>query len=363
MHLVNIFSSFNEKESKTQRMKFEQYYKDRIVLVTGGAGAIGRNLSEKLALMGAKKVIIFDNMSSAYDWNVPNYPNITFIKGDIRNENDLIRVFHHKPQIVFHLAAFFGNQRSVDYPLINEDVNIIGLLKILEFSAISKSVEKFVFINSEGGVYGDNSEIPYQEDDISIDLGSPYYISKLSGEAYCRYYQNQFGLPVSIARLFNSYGPGEVAGQYRNVIPNFVYWALQNKALPLTGDDRIGRDFVFVNDTVEGILRIGYFKEAIGEAINIASGKAVKIYDLAEMINTKTNNTAGIKVMEKRRWDKRPCFWGDTTKSINLLNFIPKTDFESGIDATIDWFRQNWDDIQRSSDFPPGLLTALDVNG
>jgi UDP-glucose 4-epimerase len=343
-------------------MKIEAFYKDKIILVTGGAGAIGRNLSEKLALLGAKKVLILDNMSSAYEWNIPNYPNITFIKGDIRNENDLIRAFHSKPQIVFHLAAFFANQNSVDYPLINEDVNINGLIKILEYAAISKSVEKFVFTNSEGGVYGNSSKIPYQEDDISIDLGSPYYISKLSGEAYCRYYHNQFGLPISIARLFNSYGPGEVAGQYRNVIPNFIYWALQNKTLPLTGDERIGRDFVYVNDTVEGILRVGCFDKAIGEAINIASGKAIKIYDLAELINKKTNNSAGIKVLGKRKWDKRPTFWGDTTKSSKLLDFKANTDFEAGIDATIDWFRQNWDNICDSSEFPPGLNSALDVN-
>ncbi|MFT6981780.1 MAG: nucleoside-diphosphate-sugar epimerase [Crocinitomicaceae bacterium] len=336
------------------------YYKDKTILVTGGAGAIGRNLSEKLAVLGAKKVIIFDNLSSAYEWNIPNYENVSFVNGDIRNENDLIRVFHYKPQIVFHLAAFFANQNSVDYPLVNEDVNTVGLIKLLEYSNLSGAVEKFVFTNSEGGAYGDESKLPYQEDDISIDLGSPYYISKLSGEAYCKYYHKHYDLPVSIVRLFNSYGPGEVSGQYRNVIPNFIYWALKNQTLPLTGDDRIARDFVFALDTVEGILRAGYYKEAVGESINIATGNPIKIYDLAAMINEKTGNKGGVKVIGKRKWDKRPSIYGDTTKAEKLLKFKPNSDFEQGIDETIEWFKENWENIENSTDFPPGLSSALD---
>ena len=340
--------------------KIGNYYKDKTILVTGGAGAIGRNLSEKLALLGAKKVIIFDNLSSAYEWNIPNYENVSFVNGDIRNENDLIRVFHYKPQIVFHLAAFFANQNSVDYPLVNVDVNTVGLIKLLEYSNLSGTIEKFVFTNSEGGAYGDESKLPYQEDDISIDLGSPYYISKLSGEAYCKYYHRHYELPVSIVRLFNSYGPGEVSGQYRNVIPNFIYWALKNQTLPLTGDDRIARDFVFVHDTVEGILRAGYYQEAVGESINIATGSPVKIYDLAEMINEKTGNKGGVKVIGKRKWDKRPSIYGDTTKAEKLLKFKPNSDFEKGIDETIEWFKENWENIENSTDFPPGLSSALD---
>jgi len=342
-------------------MKIDSYYKNKIILVTGGAGAIGRTLSEKLALIGAKKVIIFDNLSSAYEWNIPNYSNISFVKGDIRNESDLIRIFHSKPQIVFHLAAFFANQNSVDYPLVNEDVNINGLIKLLEFSVLSESIEKFVFANSEGGAYGDNSKLPYQENDISIDLGSPYYISKLSGEAYCRYYHSHYNLPISIVRLFNSFGPGEVSGQYRNVIPNFIYWALNNKTLPLTGDNRIARDFVFVKDTVEGILRAGYYQKAIGESINIATGKTVKIYDLAEMINQKTNNTAGVNIKGNRKWDKRPSILGSTLKASELIEFNANTDFEYGIDLTIEWFKKNWENIVKSAEFPPGKSSALET--
>jgi UDP-glucose 4-epimerase len=343
-------------------MKMEAFYKDKVVLVTGGAGAIGRNLSERLALLGAKKVIIFDNLSSSYAWNIPDYPNILFIKGDVRNDGDLMHAFHHHPEIIFHLAAFFANQNSVDYPLINEEVNIIGLIKLLEFSSISRYVEKFVFTNSEGGAYGEKCHLPYQEEDISVELGTPYYISKLSGEAYCRYYQNQYGLPTAIARLFNSYGPGEVPGQYRNVIPNFIYWAMQGKPLPLTGDEKMGRDFVFVDDTVNGILKIGSSEKTNGESINIASGKAVNIYELAKTINFKVHNKSGFNILQQRKWDKRNVIIGDPTKASELINFHANTDFEQGLDKTILWFKQNWRKIENSAEFPPGLSTALTVS-
>jgi nucleoside-diphosphate-sugar epimerase len=231
----------------------------------------------------------------------------------------------------------------------------------LEFAVLSNSIDRFVFANSEGGAYGENCQLPYQEDNISIDLGSPYYISKLSGEAYCKYYHKHYGLPISIVRLFNSYGPGEVSGQYRNVIPNFIYWALNKQVLPLTGDERIARDFVYVQDTVEGILRAGYFESAIGQSINIATGKTIKIYELAELINTKTENSAGVSIIGSRKWDQRPIICGDTHKAEELLEFYANTDFEYGLDKTIDWFKNNWTNIKLSAEFPPGKSAALDI--
>ena len=109
---------------------FSSYYKDKVILVTGGAGAIGNNVVRRLSDIGARKVIVFDDLSSSYIWNIPNAPNVLFIKGDIRNDDDLRRVFHHQPVIVFHLAAFFANQNSVDYPIRCEEVNCKGTLKL-----------------------------------------------------------------------------------------------------------------------------------------------------------------------------------------------------------------------------------------
>lgn len=336
-------------------------YTSKTILITGGAGAIGVNLVRALLKHNPKKIIILDNLSSSYIWNIPDKPNVMFIKGDIRNDDDLKRVFHHKPTIVFHLAAFFANQNSVDYPLACEEVNGQGMIKLLEYCAISGRIERFIYTNSEGGAYGSDCTLPYREHEISLRLGSPYYISKMAGESYCHYYHTQYNLPISIVRLFNSFGPGEVPGQYRNVIPNFIYWALKKQPLPLTGNKNISRDFVFVDDTVEGILRAGTFVEAIGNAVNIATGTETFIYDLAEMINHKTANPSGIITLPQRKWDAREKIIGSTQKCRDILQFTPTARTEQGIDRTIQWFLANWTDIEKNAEFNPGLNSALDV--
>ncbi len=334
------------------------HFRDKIILVTGGAGAIGRNLTERLSVLGAKLVIVFDNLSSSYLWNIPDSPNVLFVKGDIRNDNDLRRVFHHKPELIFHLAAFFANQNSVDYPLVNEEVNIAGMLKLLEYCQISGSVERFVFANSEGGVYGVETNLPHREDDITLNLATPYYISKLAGEAYCRYYHSYYGLPVSIVRLFNSYGPGEVPGQYRNVIPNFIYWAMKGLALPLTGNAEMARDFVYVDDTINGLLSAAVAAEALGNAVNICSGKLINIHDLAGQINQLTGNSAGVRLIPNRKWDVRNQILGDPGKAKEIIGFEAKTNFNDGLIKTISWFQNNWDVICRDAEFPPGRSAA-----
>jgi nucleoside-diphosphate-sugar epimerase len=343
-------------------MEHQHYYQGKTILVTGGAGAIGRNLVETLSSLKAKKVIILDNLSSSYLWNIPGKENVLFIKGDIRSEDDLKRAFHHKPTLIFHLAAFFANQNSVDYPLISEDVNSRGMIKLLEYCVISGNIERFVYTNSEGGAYGKNCCLPYQEHEISIQLGSPYYISKMAGESYCYYYHDFYKLPVSVVRLFNSYGPGEVPGQYRNVIPNFIYWALKKQPLPLTGNKEISRDFVSVSHTVEGILRAGFYSEAIGDSINIATGQETFIYDLASLINTKTSNKSGIRILKQRKWDTREKIIGSNKKCQDILKFKPSTDLDAGLDLTIQWFKENWTNIEKSAEFLPGINPALDTD-
>ena len=340
-------------------MPYQDYYCDKVILVTGGAGAIGRNLVEKLSELGAGKVVVLDNLSSAYLWNVPDRKNVLFVKGDIRNDDDLRRVFRHKPVIVFHLAAFFANQNSVDYPITAADVNITGLLKVLEYCAVAGNIERLVYTNSEGGAYGDHSQLPYREKDISYRLYSPYYISKMAGESYCYFYHSYHGIPVSVLRLFNSYGPGEVPGQYRNVIPNFFYWALNKQALPLTGNREIARDFVFVRQTVEGILRAGYFKQAVGQSVNITTSQEYSIYRIAERINKMTSNPAGVRIIEQRKWDTRTRVTGNNEKCREILKFDPVYDLESGLELTLQWFRDRREDIMRSAEFNPGMNPAL----
>lgn len=244
-------------------------YNAKTVLVTGGAGCVGSNLTERLADL-ADKVVILDNLDSSYEWNIPSHDNVKFVQGDILDDKILEHVFREKPDYVFHLAAHFANQNSVDNPRLDLMVNGMGILKVLE-QAHQGKVERFVYSSSGCGVYGLDSQIPFQEDDISIQLHTPYQVTKLLGELYTNYFHNLYHLPIVNARFFNVYGPGEVPGKYRNVIPNFMYWSLNNQALPITGDGSETRDWTYVDDIVDGLMAMGIVEEAIGESINLGS--------------------------------------------------------------------------------------------
>jgi len=142
-------------------------YEDSVVLVTGGAGCIGSNLSKRFSQLNVKKIIILDNLSSAYEWNIPKSDNISFINGDILDDEILKRVFKENPDYVFHLAAHFANQNSVDNPETDLMVNGMGILKVLEYSYLC-GVKRFVYSSSGCGVYGLDSKMPFKEHDISL---------------------------------------------------------------------------------------------------------------------------------------------------------------------------------------------------
>jgi nucleoside-diphosphate-sugar epimerase len=342
------------------KTEYLDYYSGKRVLVTGGAGAVGSNLVRRLLDLGAF-VIVIDNLSSGYTWLLPqDAPNLLFIEGDITNDVDLKRVFNEEPEIIFHLAAFFANQNSVDYPEKDLWVNGFGTLKLLEYTRIYGKVERFVYASSGCSIYPSDAPMPFKEDlPISSWMSTPYQITKALGELYCNYFYKMYDIPITKARFFNSFGPGEVPGQYRNVIPNFIYWAMLGKPLPITGTGEETRDFTYVGDIVDGLLRMGYYREAIGEAFNLAAGREVKIKYLAEKVNELTGNTAGIVFKPRRKWDTKPRMLASNEKAKKILGFQPDMDFEKRLKETVDWFRENWDKIVERAEFGPGISSAV----
>lgn len=337
--------------------EYKDYYKDKIILVTGGAGAIGSNLCRRLAELGAQ-VIVLDDLSSGVRWNVPSMPGILFVEGDILDEVKLKRVFFKRPQIIFHLAAFFANQNSVDHPERDLMVNGLGTLRLLEYSVFT-SVERFVYASSGCSIYGSESPLPLREEFMSMHLSTPYQITKMLGELYCNFFYNHYGLKVVKPRFFNSYGPGEVPGQYRNVIPNFIYWAMKGLPLPITGTGEETRDFTYVGDIVDGLLRAAVFESAVGQEFNLASGKETRIIDLAHMINEATGNKAGISFAQRRKWDTKDRLLASIDRARALIGYEPKISFVEGLKNTIDWFKKNWDKIEASARFGPGVSSAV----
>lgn len=328
------------------------FYDGKKILITGGAGAIGSRLVRKLLRFDCR-VIIIDNLKSGFLWNLPKSDHITFIKGDITKDIDLKRCFYEKPDIIFHLAAFFANQNSVDFPEKDLLVNGLGTLKLLEYTELYGNISRFIFASSGSSIYPTGVSIPLTEDMMTLSLNTPYQITKMLGELYCNYYFKIKNIPIVKARIFNSFGPGEIPGQYRNVIPNFIYWAMSGLTLPITGDGSETRTFTYVGDICNSLLKMGYFENIIGDSINLASGREIEIAYLAELINELTNNQNNIKFIPKRNWDRKSRILASNEKATKLLDFKNTYSFEESIKKTNEWFNENYINIKKSVNFPP----------
>ncbi len=329
---------------------YRSEYKGKNVLITGGAGCIGSNLTKALIKAEAAKIIVLDDLSAAEKWNIPVAPNVTFIKGSVLDEEMLKRAFSQQFNFVFHLAAHFANQNSVDNPETDLMVNGLGMLKVLEYSHLTK-VGRVVFASSGCSVYGSEAPLPLKEDFVSLHLDTPYQITKLLGELYCNFYYNYYGLPVAIARYFNVYGPGEIPGAYRNVTPIFMWNALHRKPLRMLGTGEETRDFTFVEDIVDGTLRCGAIPAAVGQAFNLASETETKIIDLAKMINEITGNTKEIEFGPRRDWDKIVRRRASIEKARKVLGYEPKTKMKEGVKKVYDWIVENRDRIESCARF------------
>jgi UDP-glucose 4-epimerase len=325
-------------------------YKGKNVLVTGGVGCVGSNLTKALIKAEATRVIILDDLSAAAKWNIPVSPAITFIQGSILDEESLKRAFAARPDFVFHLAAHFANQNSVDNPETDQLVNGLGTLKVLECSHLN-GVKKFVFASSGCSVYGSQAPLPLKEDFVSLHLDTPYQITKLLGELYCNFFYNHYKLPVAIARYFNVYGPGEIPGAYRNVIPNFIWWAIHRQPLPITGTGEETRDFTFVDDIIAGTLLLGAVPEAVGGAFNLASETETPIKEIAAMANEITGNDKGVKLVPRRDWDKISRRRASIEKARQVLGYEPRTPLPDGIKKVYNWIMENRSRIELSARF------------
>jgi UDP-glucose 4-epimerase len=324
-------------------------FEEQCVLVTGGAGAIGSNLTRALLNSGVKRVVVLDDLSAAGQSQVPADLRVMFIHGSVLTDADLCRAFGERPGLVYHLAALFANQNSIDHPQQDLLVNGLGTLKVLQYAHLS-DVERVVYASSGAAVYG-KAPLPLKEDVLSIDLDTPYQITKLLGELYCNFFETHYGLKTVRARFFNSYGPGEIPGRYRNVIPNFIYWAMRGEPLPVMGTGSETRDWTYVGDVIDGLLRAGAMKEAVGEVFNLASGRETRIIDIANWVNEEVGNKAGIRRVPRRKWDSKEHRLASIDKAQSILGYRPATGLREGLRQTVEWFRRDWSEIQATAKF------------
>ncbi len=306
-------------------------------LVTGGAGFIGSHIVEELVRRG-ERIRVLDNFLTGKRENLINFLNqIELIEGDIRDEETCLRACDGV-DYVLHQAALPSVARSLEDPLTTDEINIRGTLNLL-LSARAKGVKRFIFASSSS-VYGDDLSLPKKEGREGRPL-SPYAITKLTGEYYCRLFHQAFGLSTICLRYFNIFGPRQdPLSPYAAVIPSFIRCLLKGERPVIYGDGEQSRDFTFVANAVEAnLLAAAAPEEASGEVFNIACGQSITVNGLAAEINRIMGTNLEPVHAPPRPGDIRHSL-ADVSKAERLLGYQPRYSFEQGLTETINWFRQ-----------------------
>jgi nucleoside-diphosphate-sugar epimerase len=303
-------------------------------LITGGAGFIGSNLAHEL-VRGNQKVRIIDNFSTGSKINLAGIENdVELIDGDIR-DYWTVRKAVEGIDYVLHQAALPSVPRSVENPLTSNSVNIDGTLNLLESSKEAK-VKRFVMASSSS-VYGDTPELPKHEG-MQTDPLSPYAITKLACEKYCKVFYNLYGLETVSLRYFNIFGPRQdPKSEYAAVIPKFVLAMLSGRQPAIFGDGEQSRDFTYVTNAVTANLLATTSSIAPGKCYNIACGARFTLNDLLAKLRKILNVNISARYVDARKGDILHSF-ADISRAQKDLNFIPEIDFETGLGKTVEWF-------------------------
>ncbi len=309
-------------------------------LITGGAGFIGSNLCDALTEMGYT-VRCLDNLSTGKQENIDflaDRDNYTFLKGDVR-DLDTCMAACEGVDYVLHQAAWGSVPRSIEMPLVYEEINIRGTLNMME-AARQQGVKKFVYASSSS-VYGDHPVLPKVEGEEG-NLLSPYALTKRVGEEYGKLYKKLYGLDTYGMRYFNVFGRRQDPdGAYAAVIPRFIRQLLHGETPTINGDGKQSRDFTYIDNVIEANLKAALApSEAAGEAFNIAYGGREYLidiyYDLCKALGRQVEPNFG----PDRAGDIKHSN-ADISKAKRLLGYAPSYDFAQGIALAIDWYKEN----------------------
>jgi UDP-glucose 4-epimerase len=302
------------------------------VLVTGGAGFIGSNLVRLLVARG-HEVVVFDNLSSGVRANLAGLGGVRFVEGDVRDGRE-VETATSGADTVFHLAASVGNMRSIEHPVEDAEVNVLGTLQVLE-SARRHGVRKVVF-SSSAGIFGELKTLPIREDH-AVEPDSPYGASKLAAEKECLAYSKLFPMECVCLRYFNVYGEHQRYDAYGNVIPIFVHRLLRGEPLVVHGDGEQTRDFVAVEDVAEANYRAAAARGVSG-AFNIASGSRISINALIRTLSEVAEVSPRVEHGPPRPGDVRHSL-ADISLAREKLDYAPTVDLADGLRRYWRWAR------------------------
>jgi len=305
-------------------------------LVTGGAGFIGSHLSERL--LGKGKVICLDNFDPYYDPEVKqknierllNHPNFELIKGSILDKH-LLRRSLEGVDYVFHNAAQPGIRISVEHPEKAHEVNATGTLNLLE-AALNASVKKVINASSSS-VYGKVSYLPFDEEHPNMPV-SPYGVSKLAAEHYCRVFTEIYGLKTISLRYFTVFGPRMRPDLAIHI---FTKKALNSEPIEIYGDGEKTRDFTYIDNIIEGNMLA---MERGSSAYNIGGGERVSINDLARKIVAITGSQSEIIYMSALKGDAEHT-WADVSKARKEIGYEPRIGLDEGLKRYVQWYEKS----------------------
>lgn len=301
-------------------------------LVTGGAGFIGSNLVKELLNEG-HEVTVLENFLSGYKSNLGSL-KVRLIEGDVRDEIAVGRAVSGA-EVVFHLAASVGNKRSIDNPILDSDINVMGTLRVLE--AARKAGVRKIIASSSAGIFGELKTLPIKEDH-PIEPDSPYGCSKLCEEKLCLSYAKLFEIEAICLRYFNVYGPHQRFDAYGNVIPIFMFKMLRGEPLTIYGDGEQTRDFVNVRDVVQANIRAAKTTGLSG-AFNIGSGTRVTINKLVDLLRDASGIAPFVSHGEPRPGDVRHSL-ADISAARSGFGFDPSCGLEEGLKEYAGWAKK-----------------------
>jgi UDP-glucose 4-epimerase len=300
------------------------------VLVTGGAGFIGSNVARLVREQTGAEVVVLDNLSSGYRENLNGLP-ATFVHGDVREEI-VVRNALEGCDTVFHLAASVGNTRSIEHPIQDSEVNVIGTLRVLE-AARHAGVTKVVY-SSSAGIFGELKTLPIREDH-PVEPDTPYGASKLCAEKLCLAYAKLYPIECVCLRYFNVYGVNQRYDAYGNVIPIFAHRVLHDEPITIFGDGEQTRDFVNVRDVAAANL--GAARAAgVSGAFNIASGTRITINRLAALVTAAGGRKTPIEHAPPRKGDVRHSL-ADISAARSAFGYDPGVTLDDGLPEYMHW--------------------------
>jgi UDP-glucuronate 4-epimerase len=305
-----------------------------MLLVTGGAGFIGSHLIERLSERG-QEIVCLDDFNDFYDpaikrRNAANYRNL--VEGDIRDAALLESIFKRYPiRKIVHLAARAGVRPSLDEPLLYEDVNVRGTMRLLEM-ARKCGVEQFVFASSSS-VYGGNTKTPFHEDDRISRTVSPYAATKYAGELMCYTYHHLYGIPTTCLRFFTVYGPGQ---RPEMAIHKFTRLIFEGKAIPFFGDGETARDYTYIDDIIQGVTA-AIDKPFPFEVFNLGESFCVKLSELVRLIEEISGRKAILDRLPTQPGDVEMTY-ADVSKARQMLAYNPKVGIHEGLKKFVSWF-------------------------